>query len=130
MMGHRRSPGMQHRGDADAGAEMLRVGGDPEHRLRRRPEQQVVDQRLVLEGDDGDLDRQREDDMEVPDRQEVGLPLGEPSDLGRFLHGTMQLPRRDWIGAAASRKQPTMGQHHAAPFSFAPPHTQKLQELW
>ena len=34
-----------------------RVGGDGEHRLGRRPEQQVVDDRLVVEGDVGDLGR-------------------------------------------------------------------------
>ena len=54
------------------------IGGDRQHRLRGRPEQQVVDQRLVLEGDVGDLGRQREHDMEVADRQQVGLALGEP----------------------------------------------------
>ena len=32
------------------GAEMLRVGRDRQHRLRRRAEQQIVDDRLVLQG--------------------------------------------------------------------------------
>jgi hypothetical protein len=50
---------VEHGGDADARAEMLRIGGDRQHRLRRRPEQQVVDERLVLERDVGDLGRQR-----------------------------------------------------------------------
>ena len=36
------SPGMQHRGDADLGAEMLGVGGDRGQRLGRRREQQAV----------------------------------------------------------------------------------------
>ncbi len=85
MMGHRRAPGVEHGGDADAGAEMLRVGGDGQHRLRRRPEQQIVDHRLVLEGDVGDLGGQREDDVEVADRQQVGLALGEPGARGRAL---------------------------------------------
>ena len=85
MVRHRRAPGVEHGGDADAGAEMLRIGGDRQHRLRCRPEQQVVDQRLVLEGDVGDLGRQREDDMEVADRQEVGLALGEPGARGGAL---------------------------------------------
>ena len=55
MVGHRRSPGVEHGGDADARAEMPGIGGDGQHRLRRRLEQQVVDERLVLERDVGDL---------------------------------------------------------------------------
>jgi hypothetical protein len=60
---------VQHRGDADPGAEMLRVGGDGRHRLGRGLKQQTVHRSLVLEGDVGDLGRQREDDVEVADRQ-------------------------------------------------------------
>jgi hypothetical protein len=59
---------VEHGRDPDAGAEVFWVGGDRQHRLGRRAEQQVVDRRLVLEGDVGDLGRQGEDDMEVSDR--------------------------------------------------------------
>ena len=45
MVGQRRPPCVQHRGDADAGAEVPGVGGDRQHRLGRRLEQQVVEQR-------------------------------------------------------------------------------------
>ena len=38
----------------------------------------VVDDRLVLVGDIGDRRRQREDDVEVGDRQQLGFALGEP----------------------------------------------------
>ena len=48
VLRHRRAPGVEHGGDADARAEMASVGGDGEHGLRRRPEQQVVHDRLVL----------------------------------------------------------------------------------
>jgi hypothetical protein len=48
---------MQHRGNADAGTEMLRIGGDRQHGLGRDLEQQVVDHGLVLVGDVGDLRR-------------------------------------------------------------------------
>ena len=41
-------------------------------------EQQVVDRGLVVERDVGNFGRQGEDDVEVPDRQQVSLPLGEP----------------------------------------------------
>ena len=45
MMGQRRAPGVQHGGDADAGAEVLGVGGDGDQRLGRGLEQEVVDRR-------------------------------------------------------------------------------------
>lgn len=73
---------MKHRGNADAGAEMLRVGSDGRHRLGGGLEQQAIDRRLVLERDVGDLGRQREDDMEVADREQVGLAFGEPRSRG------------------------------------------------
>ena len=78
MVCHRRSPGVEDGGDADAGAEVLRVSRDRHHRLRRRAEQQIVDDRLVLQGDVRDLGGKREDDMEVADRQQVGFALGQP----------------------------------------------------
>ena len=78
VVGHRRAPGVEHGGGADAGAEVPGIGGDGEQRLGRRAEQQVVDHRLVLVGDRGDLGRQREDHVEVADRQQIGLAGGEP----------------------------------------------------
>ena len=69
---------MEHGGGADAGAEVLGIGGDREQRLGRRAEQQVVDHRLVLVGDRGDLGRQGEDHVEIADRQQIGLAGGEP----------------------------------------------------
>ncbi len=63
------APGLERGGDADAGAEVTRVGGDRQHGLRCRPEQQIVNRGLVVEGDVGDLGRYREDDVEVADRQ-------------------------------------------------------------
>ena len=85
VVGQRRSPGVQHGGDADPGAEVLWVSRDPQHGLGGRLEQQVVDDGLVLEGDVGDLGRQCEDDVEVSDRQQVGLALGEPGAGGGAL---------------------------------------------
>ena len=90
MVGHRRAPSVEHGGDADAGAEMPGIGGDGEQRLGRRAEQQVVDHRLVLVGDCGDLGRQGEDQVEVADRQQIGLAGGEPVPRRRALAlGTM-----------------------------------------
>jgi hypothetical protein len=42
---------MEDGGDADASAEVLGIGRDCEHSLGRGPEQQVVDDGLVLVGD-------------------------------------------------------------------------------
>ena len=82
MMGQRRTPGMEDGEDADAGAEMFGIGRDRQHRLRRGFEQQIVDHRLVLIGDVGDLPRQAEHHVEVRHRQQFRLALGQPF-LGR-----------------------------------------------
>jgi len=76
---------MEHGGDADAGAEMLGIGGDGEHGLGRGPEQQIVDNGLVVIGDVGDLGRQGEDEVEVADGQEISFAFGEPVPRRRAL---------------------------------------------
>jgi hypothetical protein len=48
-------------------------------------EQQVIDRRLVVERDVGDLGRQGEDDVEISDRQQVGLAFGQPGARGGAL---------------------------------------------
>ena len=55
VVGHSRAPAVEHRGRADASAEVLGIGGDREQGLGRRAEQQVVEHRLVLVGDWRDL---------------------------------------------------------------------------
>src|SRR5208337_237883 len=62
MMGQRRAPGVEDGGEADARAEMLRVGGDGGQGLGGGPEQEVVDGGLVVERDRADRRRQGEDD--------------------------------------------------------------------
>ena len=85
MVGQRRAPGVQYGGQADARAQMLRVGGDRGQRLRGGPEQEVVDGRLVLERDGADRGRQGEDDVIVGNRQELRLAVFEPSPRGGRL---------------------------------------------
>ncbi|MGY4286903.1 hypothetical protein ACVWXO_006123 [Bradyrhizobium sp. LM2.7] len=85
VMGERRAPGVQHGGDADAGAEVLRIGGDRQQGLGRDLEQEIVDHRLVLVGDVGDGRRQREHDVIVRHRQQLGLAVGEPVLCGGAL---------------------------------------------
>ena len=43
MMRHRRTPSVQDCGDADLGAEVLGVGGNGQHGIRRGLEQQIVE---------------------------------------------------------------------------------------
>jgi hypothetical protein len=76
---------MEYGGGADARAEVLGIGSDREQRLCRSAEQQVVDHRLVLVGDWSDLGWQREDQMEIADRQQIGLAGGEPVPRCRAL---------------------------------------------
>ena len=83
---------MQHCGEAGTGAEVVRVGCDGEHGPRRRLEQVVVDERLTVERDGGDLGRHREDDVEVPAQQQVGLPHRSRSALPRSASVPRPLP--------------------------------------
>src|ERR1700752_5383211 len=78
MVSHSRAPGVQHGGDADASAEMFGIGCYRENGLARCLEQQIVDHRFVLISEVSDRRRQREDDVEVRHRQELGLALGKP----------------------------------------------------
>jgi hypothetical protein len=92
---------MEHGGGADASTQMPGIGSDREQRLGSRAEQQIVDDRLVLVGDWGDLGRQREDQVEIADRQQVGLAGGEPVPRCRTLTlGTMAVATRV-VGDAA-----------------------------
>jgi hypothetical protein len=76
---------MENRGDADPGAEMFGIGGDGKHGFGAGLEQQIVDHPFVLIGDVGDQAWQRKDQMEVTDRQKLGLASGEPISCGRPL---------------------------------------------
>ena len=64
---------------------MLGVGRDRDQRLGRDLEQEIVDDRLVLVGDVGDGRRQREDDVEVGHRQQLGRALCQPFSCCRAL---------------------------------------------
>jgi hypothetical protein len=72
------APRVQDRDEADLGAQVLGVRSDRAQRLGGGAEQQVVDHRLVLVGDGGDLLRQGEHDMEILDWQELCAPILEP----------------------------------------------------
>jgi hypothetical protein len=85
MMGHRRAPGVEDRGDPDPRAEVLRVGRDRQQGRGRRLEEQIVDHRLVLVSDVGDRGRQGEHEVEVRHGQELGFALRQPVPGGGSL---------------------------------------------
>src|SRR6478672_362727 len=92
---------MEHGGGADASAEVLGIGSDRQQCLGGGAEHEVVDDRLVLVGDRGDLGRQREDDVEIADRQQIGLAGREPILRRRALTlGAMAIAARV-VGDAA-----------------------------
>jgi hypothetical protein len=72
------APGMEDCGEADLGTEVLRIGGDGDQSLGGGFEQEAVDRRLVLIRDGSDRCRQREDDVKVGDREQLGFASGEP----------------------------------------------------
>ena len=76
---------MEHSGGADMRAEVLGIGGDCEQRFRRRAEQQVVDDSLVLIGDRRDLGGQCEHHVEIADRQQIRLARRQPIRRCRAL---------------------------------------------
>jgi hypothetical protein len=79
------SPGVQNRDDTDLGTQVAWVGGDRAQRLGGRPEQDGIDRRLVVEGDLGHRGRHREHDVEVRNRQQLGLPLRQPLGASQAL---------------------------------------------
>jgi len=72
------APGMQHGDEADVGAQVLGIGSDRAQGIGAGAEQDVVDDSLVLVGDRRNLLGHGEDDVEVFDRQELGLPVLQP----------------------------------------------------
>jgi hypothetical protein len=68
MMPQILAPGVQHRDEADLGAEMLLVGGDRAKRRCRGREEDALDDALVLQCDAREFLRHREHHVEVLDR--------------------------------------------------------------
>jgi hypothetical protein len=69
------SLGVQDAEEADLRTEMLGVGGDGAQRLRRRPEQNIVDHGLVPKRDDLDLRWHGEHDVEVRHVEQFRLAI-------------------------------------------------------
>ena len=87
------TPGMEHAEEADFGAEMAGITGDFEQRFGTGPEQEIVDDLLVLQGQRGEPPRKGEDDMDVGDRQEFATPRLQPTVAsGGLTLGTVSVP--------------------------------------
>ena len=86
-MDERLAPGVEDGEEADLGAQVAGVGGYGAERLGDDPEEQTVDDGLVLGGDLGDRRRHGEDDVEVLGRQQVCPAPFEPCGAGQRLTG-------------------------------------------
>src|SRR5215471_18218591 len=69
------SPGVQHREEADLGPQMLGVGSNGFQRFGRSLEENVVDHRLILISDRGNLFRYGKHDVKVGDVEQFCLPI-------------------------------------------------------
>jgi hypothetical protein len=84
---------MEHAEEADFGAEMAGIAGDFEQRFRTGPEQEIVDDLLVLQGQRGEPTRKGENDMDVGGGQEFAAARSQPTvaSLGLTL-GAVSIP--------------------------------------
>ena len=90
------SPGVQDGEKADLGAQMCRVAGDGPQGLGRGAEEDPIDDRFVLVGDDGDRGGQGEHDMEILGRQEIRRAGDDPRCTRQGLAlGTVTIPVRN-----------------------------------
>jgi hypothetical protein len=85
MMDQGLTPGVEDHEEAEACAEVARVGGDLLKGPGGRVEQEVVDDLRALEGERCEGLGQREDDVSVGHRQHLGLARVEPPGLGAAL---------------------------------------------
>jgi hypothetical protein len=76
---------MQKGGEADLGAQMFGISGDREECLGRGSKEEVVEYRLVLQGDGCQTVGERKDDVIVLDGQQLGTACLEPPGFGQGL---------------------------------------------
>jgi hypothetical protein len=97
-------PSMKHGDEPELGAGMLWIGGNDAQCLSHCSEEDGVDGRLILERDLGHRRRHGEDDVEIGDRQQLGLPICQP--LGAGLPLTLRtVPISAGIVSAAHRRR-------------------------
>ena len=116
------SPGVQDRRDAHLCSEPLWIGCQRQERGRCRPEQQIVEQPLVVQYQRRQQGRQGEHDMKVADREQTLQAGFEPGGaFARLAFGAMAIPTgvvgdpcETTVGAgidmAAQRRSAALGQ--------------------
>jgi hypothetical protein len=85
MMHEVLSPRVKHGKKADLCTEVLRVSSDRAERLGRGPEEDVVNDSLVLQGNGGDAFGYSKNNMVVPNGQEFCLSFLQPFSFGKRL---------------------------------------------
>ena len=79
------APTMEDGEEADLHTETLRVARDGDKRPGSGAKQDIVHGLFVVEGDAGDRFRDSEDNVEIFDRQQLGLALLEPMGTRQTL---------------------------------------------
>ena len=95
-------PSMKHGDEPELGAGMLWIGGNDAQCLSHCSEEDGVDGRLILERDLGHRRRHGEDDVEIGDRQQLGLPICQPLGAG------LPLTLRAMAVAAGNGRRPLL----------------------
>ena len=103
-------PRVEDRGDADRAAEVPRVTSEGEQRVGGRAKEERVDDARIALRQRVEVVRQREDDVEVRNRQQVGAARREPPFLGEGLT----------LGAMAIATGVVGDAHGAAPVTRLP----------
>ena len=89
-------PAMQHAEEADLGAKMLWIASDLEQGLGAGMKEQLVDEPLVLECEQGQFPRQGEDGMDIACGQQFPLARLKPAQARVALaSGTMPVSARN-----------------------------------
>jgi hypothetical protein len=85
MLGEGLAPGVEDGGPAEVAAEMAGIAAEARERGGRGLKQQPVDQARVALGERVEEVREREDDVEVRNRQDLAAARGEPALGGHPL---------------------------------------------
>src|ERR1700745_2914096 len=85
MMCQGLTPGLQNGDHSGLSAQMLWISTDDADGLCCRLKQDVVDHRLVLEGEGGYGRWYREHDVEITDGKQIGFAVGKPLGTGQTL---------------------------------------------
>src|SRR5438552_2410468 len=89
-------PTMEHAEEADFGAQMAGIACNFEQRLGTGPEQQTVDDLLVLQGQRGEPVRKSEDHVHIGSGQQFPTARLQPTVAGVGLTlGTVPIPARN-----------------------------------